>query len=76
MTDEASTGGTNPRSERAASSGVHLTRIYTRTGDDGTTGLSDFSRVPKNDPRNHAAVFNGALRAELPQPRLMHIKRS
>ncbi|CPU32378.1 Conserved hypothetical protein (cobalamin adenosyltransferase?) [Mycobacteroides abscessus] len=51
MTDEASTGGTNPRSERAASSGVHLTRIYTRTGDDGTTGLSDFSRVPKNDPR-------------------------
>ncbi|KWX57086.1 cob(I)yrinic acid a,c-diamide adenosyltransferase [Mycobacterium sp. NAZ190054] len=31
--------------------GVHLTRIYTRTGDDGTTGLSDFSRVPKNDAR-------------------------
>lgn len=31
--------------------GVHLTRIYTRTGDDGTTGLSDFSRVSKNDPR-------------------------
>ncbi|MBY6414029.1 cob(I)yrinic acid a,c-diamide adenosyltransferase [Rhodococcus sp. BP-252] len=30
---------------------VHLTRIYTRTGDDGTTGLSDFSRVTKNDPR-------------------------
>lgn len=30
---------------------VHLTRIYTRTGDDGTTGLSDFSRVAKNDPR-------------------------
>lgn len=30
---------------------VHLTRIYTRTGDDGTTGLSDFSRVPKNDVR-------------------------
>ncbi|WP_327148186.1 cob(I)yrinic acid a,c-diamide adenosyltransferase [Nocardia sp. NBC_01329] len=30
---------------------VHLTRIYTRTGDDGTTGLSDFSRVPKTDPR-------------------------
>lgn len=30
---------------------VHLTRIYTRTGDDGTTGLSDFSRVPKNDLR-------------------------
>ncbi|MHA7649518.1 cob(I)yrinic acid a,c-diamide adenosyltransferase [Mycobacterium sp. ML4] len=31
--------------------GVHLTRIYTRTGDDGTTGLSDFSRVAKTDPR-------------------------
>jgi cob(I)alamin adenosyltransferase len=30
---------------------VHLTRIYTRTGDDGTTGLSDFSRVSKNDSR-------------------------
>ncbi|GAC50851.1 cob(I)yrinic acid a,c-diamide adenosyltransferase [Gordonia aichiensis] len=30
---------------------VHLTRIYTRTGDDGTTGLSDFSRVSKTDPR-------------------------
>ncbi|GAA4674959.1 cob(I)yrinic acid a,c-diamide adenosyltransferase [Gordonia humi] len=30
---------------------VHLTRIYTRTGDDGTTGLSDFSRVPKTDLR-------------------------
>lgn len=30
---------------------VHLTQIYTRTGDDGTTGLSDFSRVSKNDPR-------------------------
>ena len=29
----------------------HLTRIYTRTGDDGTTGLSDFSRVSKNDTR-------------------------
>lgn len=30
---------------------VHLTRIYTRTGDDGTSGLSDFSRVSKTDPR-------------------------
>jgi cob(I)alamin adenosyltransferase len=30
---------------------VHLTRIYTRTGDDGTSGLGDFSRVPKTDPR-------------------------
>lgn len=31
--------------------GVHLTRIYTRAGDDGTTALSDFSRVSKNEPR-------------------------
>ncbi|WP_406271144.1 cob(I)yrinic acid a,c-diamide adenosyltransferase [Nocardia sp. NBC_00881] len=30
---------------------VHLTRIYTRTGDDGTTGLSDFSRVAKTEAR-------------------------
>jgi cob(I)alamin adenosyltransferase len=30
---------------------VHLTRIYTKTGDAGTTGLSDGSRVPKTDPR-------------------------
>ncbi|MEV0645579.1 cob(I)yrinic acid a,c-diamide adenosyltransferase [Phytomonospora sp. NPDC050363] len=30
---------------------VHLTRIYTKTGDGGTTGLSDFSRVPKTHPR-------------------------
>ncbi|MGA8116745.1 MAG: cob(I)yrinic acid a,c-diamide adenosyltransferase [Actinocatenispora sp.] len=30
---------------------VHLTRIYTRTGDDGTTGLNDFSRVAKTDER-------------------------
>ena len=30
---------------------VHLTKIYTRTGDDGTTGLSDFSRGGKNDAR-------------------------
>jgi cob(I)alamin adenosyltransferase len=30
---------------------VHLTRIYTKTGDDGTTALGDFSRVPKTDVR-------------------------
>jgi cob(I)alamin adenosyltransferase len=30
---------------------VHLTRIYTRTGDDGMSGLGDFTRVPKTDPR-------------------------
>jgi cob(I)alamin adenosyltransferase len=30
---------------------VNLTRIYTRTGDDGTTALGDMSRVSKNDVR-------------------------
>jgi len=30
---------------------VKLNRIYTRTGDDGTTGLVDGSRVSKTDPR-------------------------
>lgn len=30
---------------------VNLTRIYTRTGDQGTTALGDFSRIPKTDVR-------------------------
>jgi cob(I)alamin adenosyltransferase len=30
---------------------VHLTRIYTKTGDDGTTALGDMSRVPKTSAR-------------------------
>lgn len=30
---------------------VNLTRIYTRTGDDGTTALGDFGRTRKTDPR-------------------------
>ena len=30
---------------------VHLTRIYTKTGDDGTTALGDMSRVAKTDVR-------------------------
>ena len=30
---------------------VHLTRIYTRTGDDGSTALVDMSRTSKNDAR-------------------------
>jgi cob(I)alamin adenosyltransferase len=33
---------------------VNLTRIYTRTGDDGTTALGDMSRVTKNDLRLQA----------------------
>lgn len=30
---------------------MHLTRIYTRTGDDGSTALGDMSRAAKTDPR-------------------------
>lgn len=33
---------------------VNLTKIYTRTGDDGTTALGDFGRTSKNDPRLEA----------------------
>ena len=34
--------------------GNRLSKIYTRTGDDGTTGLGDGTRVPKTDPRVEA----------------------
>lgn len=34
--------------------GKRLTRIYTRTGDDGTTGLADGSRLPKDSARIEA----------------------
>ncbi len=34
--------------------GNRLTQIATRTGDDGTTGLGDNSRVSKDSPRPHA----------------------
>ncbi|MFF7632840.1 cob(I)yrinic acid a,c-diamide adenosyltransferase [Kitasatospora sp. NPDC008050] len=57
---------------------VNLTRIYTRTGDDGSTALGDMSRTTKTDPRliayadtNEAnaalgvAIAAGALPAEL-----------
>lgn len=33
---------------------VKLNKIYTRTGDDGTTGLVDGSRISKSDARLHA----------------------
>ena len=33
---------------------VKLTRIYTKTGDDGTTSLGDMSRTSKTDPRLEA----------------------
>ena len=62
---------------------VHLTRIYTRTGDDGTTGLSDFSRVSKNDPRLVAyadcdetnASIGLALALGAPAPEIVDVLR-
>jgi cob(I)alamin adenosyltransferase len=53
---------------------VYLNRIYTRTGDDGTTALGDGTRVPKTHPRIAAyggidelnSVIGLALGAELP----------
>ncbi|MEV0298267.1 cob(I)yrinic acid a,c-diamide adenosyltransferase [Nocardia sp. NPDC050710] len=62
---------------------VHLTRIYTRTGDDGTTGLSDFSRVAKTDPRLVAyadcdeanAALGVAIALGQPGPELLAVLR-
>ncbi|HWC35036.1 MAG TPA: cob(I)yrinic acid a,c-diamide adenosyltransferase [Mycobacteriales bacterium] len=39
----------SPRERKTST--VHLTRIYTRTGDDGTTALGDMSRAAKSAPR-------------------------
>lgn len=53
--------------------GNRLSKIYTRTGDDGTTGLGDGNRIPKDAPRMQAIgsvdELNcqvGVLAAELP----------
>jgi cob(I)alamin adenosyltransferase len=37
--------------DRRSDTPVVLSRIYTKTGDDGTTALGDFSRARKTDPR-------------------------
>ncbi len=56
---------------------VHLTRIYTRTGDDGSTALGDMSRVRKTDPRvgayadcdeTNAAIGLALALGALPEP--------
>ncbi|HZM00456.1 MAG TPA: ATP:cob(I)alamin adenosyltransferase, partial [Planctomycetota bacterium] len=44
---------------------VRLTRIYTRTGDDGSTGLGDGSRVSKASPRIEAYGTVDELNATL-----------
>lgn len=44
---------------------VNLTRIYTRTGDDGTTSLGDMSRTGKNDARLVAYADCDELNAAL-----------
>jgi cob(I)alamin adenosyltransferase len=44
---------------------VHLTRIYTRTGDAGTTALGDLSRVAKTDVRVAAYADSDETNASL-----------
>jgi len=56
---------------------VVLSRIYTRTGDDGTTALGDMSRTAKTDPRlaayadteeANAAIGAAIAMGSLPEP--------
>ena len=44
---------------------VNLTRIYTRTGDDGETRLGDMSVTTKTDPRLHAYADVDEANAEI-----------
>jgi cob(I)alamin adenosyltransferase len=48
-----------------AAMAVHLTRIYTRTGDTGTTALGDMSRVAKTDLRVAAYADSDETNAAL-----------
>lgn len=48
--------------------GKRLTKIYTRTGDDGTTGLGDGARIKKDSLRvaamgevDHLTAFVGSI---------------
>lgn len=60
--------------------GYRLSKIYTRTGDDGTTGLGDGSRVPKDHARVEAYgsvdELNCALGVLLAMTELPHAVRS
>jgi cob(I)alamin adenosyltransferase len=71
-------GGQPPQPRQERDNPVVLSRIYTRTGDDGTTALGDGSRTPKTDSRLAAyadvdeancaigvAVTLGDLRADI-----------
>jgi cob(I)alamin adenosyltransferase len=57
--------------------GHRLSKIYTRTGDDGTTGLGDGTRIPKTHPRIEAAgtidEANSAIGLTLATPNLPEI---
>ena len=59
--------------------GYRLSKIYTRTGDAGQTGLADGRRVPKDHPRIEAIgevdslnSLLGVLLAELDEARARH----
>src|SRR5205085_12685333 len=61
---------------------VRLNKIYTRTGDDGTSGLVDGSRRPKHDPRfeaigavDEANTVLGWANCALAQPYCVDIAR-
>jgi len=45
--------------------GKRLSKIYTRTGDDGSTGLGDGTRVAKDDPRVEAYGTVDELNSQL-----------
>jgi cob(I)alamin adenosyltransferase len=45
--------------------GSRLTKIYTRTGDDGSTGMADGSRIAKNDLLVHAIGEVDELNSQL-----------
>ena len=63
--------------------GKRLSKIITRTGDNGTTGLSDGSRVAKDDPRIEAigavdelnSLLGLLLTHEVPEPCHAYLSR-